>query len=133
MADGVSISLGAGDRAAVKLDELALAHHYGGAVRVDIPQFNGGNVVRLSLATCVFNVVMRLAEQRGITVTDLAVTADGDIAGDTAGLHYDVRIAGDRDEAELRDLVAAADASSPVGLALPPGIPVSMSAVHVTG
>lgn len=132
MADGVSISLGAGDRAAVKLDELALAHHYGGSVRVDIPQFNGGNVLRLALSTCVFNVVMRLAEERGITVTDLAVTTEGDIGGANAGLRYDVRIAGDRDAAELRELVAAADASSPVGLALPPGIPVAMTDVHVT-
>lgn len=133
---GVSIRLGAGTRDTVKLDDVALAHHLGSAVRVDVPEFNGGNVLRLALATCMFNVIMKLAAERRITLTELAVSADGSLGGgpDPApGFSCDVTIAGDATGDQLRELVTLAETSSPVSVALPPGIPVHPGRVRIAG
>ena len=95
---------------------------------------SGGHLLHLAVAGCLFNDILREAGQRGITITELQIMADGDFGGDpllSTGVHYGVTIAGDAPDAELHSLVADCQEASAVAGSLRRGTPVEAGEVHI--
>jgi len=96
--------------------------------------FNGGQLLYLAVAGCVSNDLFREADAAGIRLTSVAITVDGDFAGSPAvstSVSYDVRLAGDADDAALRALVHRVDAIAEVPNSLRGGTAVALRDVTV--
>jgi organic hydroperoxide reductase OsmC/OhrA len=75
--------------------------------------FNGGQLLYLSVAACYSNDLYREAATRGIELTRVAVTVDGDFPGRGAKstpIVVDITLEGDAPEADLRALLDEVDA-----------------------
>jgi len=109
-----------------------LKHHRAGTVEVGIEVMSGGHLLHLALAGCVFNNIFRLAAERGVTVSDCRITADGDFT-DTAstGIGYEVEISGSASADKLEALVRDADADSTIAAVLRAVTDVTIDAVAV--
>lgn len=95
---------------------------------------NGGELLCLALATCYCNDVFREAAARGLSVASVEVEVEAEFggAGEPArALTYRTRIAGESDEATLRDLARQADAVAEVQNTLRGGIAVQLGDVSV--
>jgi uncharacterized OsmC-like protein len=77
-----------------------------GAVELRLGQLSGGEALHFALAMCVFNNVARESRARGIKLSELSVSADGDFDSDelSTGISFVISIAGDAREDVLRDL-----------------------------
>jgi uncharacterized OsmC-like protein len=53
---------------------------------VKIETLTGGHLLHLAVAGCLFNDILRVAAERGITVNQLKVSAYGDFGGEPASL-----------------------------------------------
>ena len=54
--------------------------------KVKIETLTGGHLLHLAVAGCLFNDILRVAAERGITVNEIEVSADGDFDGEPASL-----------------------------------------------
>ena len=90
---------------------------------------NPGWFLRGAIASCAATVIAMHAAKRGITLHELEVTVDtesdlrgilglGEVAAGQKVVRTSVKIRGNADEQTLRELVAFADAHSPVGCSL---------------
>ncbi|HEY7049322.1 MAG TPA: OsmC family protein [Jatrophihabitantaceae bacterium] len=113
---------------------VVVQHHLTDRAQIMIDTLSGGHLLHLAVAGCLFNDILREAGQRGITITDLRVTADGGFVGDpllSSGVHYAVTIAGDVPEDVLRALVAECQDASAVAGSLRRGTPVEAGPVRI--
>jgi putative redox protein len=103
--DGAVTALGAAGPHTLVVDSPAEA---GGGGR----GFNGGQLLHLAVAGCVSNDLFREASRRGIELTRVVITADGQYGGSPAvpgGISYSVEIEGRAPEEDLRSLVSHVD------------------------
>jgi putative redox protein len=115
---------------------LVVAHHIADRAEIRAEALSGGHLLHLAVAGCLFNDILREARARGIPVTDLRVSADGDFDGDpmiSTGITYEVEIAGDAPEADLRRLVADCEAPAAIPHALRAGTTVDAGSIRVRG
>jgi uncharacterized OsmC-like protein len=126
------------DRAAsnaVPLPEVVVRHHRAGAIQLQAQPLTGGHLLHLAVAGCVFNDLYRLAEERGIRLTDVRVAAGGGFEGEeptvSTGVTYTVSISGEGSEEELGALVAEVDRMAAIAQVLRQGATVSLSDVKI--
>lgn len=96
---------------------LLLAHHRSGEAEVRIGMLSGGHLLHLAVAGCVYNSVFRIAADRGIALRDCRVTVEGgfdDAAPRSAGITYEIEVAGAAPADELRAIAHAADTESTI-------------------
>jgi uncharacterized OsmC-like protein len=113
---------------------LVVAHHLADRAEIQAEVLSGGHLLHLAVAGCLFNDILREARTRGVSVTDLRVSADGDFGGDpmiSTGITYEVEIAGDAPEADLRRLVADCEAPAAIPNALRAGTTVGAGSIQV--
>jgi uncharacterized OsmC-like protein len=121
---------------AVDPGNVIFKHHRAGHAQVKIETLTGGHLLHLAVAGCLFNDILRVAAERGITVSELEVTADGDFDGEPAvstGISYSVRVTGDAPEDELRRLIRDCEQEASIGNTLQRSTPVHAAAIHVQG
>jgi len=95
---------------------------------------SGGHWLHLSVAGCLFNAILREARSRGIAVTDLQISAEGDFGGEpttSTGITYSVDLAGEAPEDELRKLVAECEELVPIPLTLERGTRIQAGAMGI--
>lgn len=98
--------------------------------------FNGGQLLHLAVAGCISNDLFREAAGRGITLRRVAVTVDGDFAGEPAvstGISYDVEVEGDAPESDLDALMRHVDAIAEIPNSLRDGTVVTLRSLTVAG
>ncbi|HET9083410.1 MAG TPA: OsmC family protein [Candidatus Limnocylindrales bacterium] len=120
--------------AAVPTTRVVIRHHRAPSVAWSIESASGGHVLHLALAQCVFNNVMRIAQERGLTVSDVGVTADGDFNDDgtaSTGITCAVKLSGAAEHADLIAVAEDAFADSSVVAVLSRGGPVELVSVVV--
>ena len=74
-----------------------------------LDEFTGGHLLHLAVAGCVYNDLMREARARGVTLSQVKVSADGGFAGHpcaSTGIEYRIHVEGDASECDLEQLVA---------------------------
>jgi putative redox protein len=97
--------------------------------------FNGGQLLYLAIAGCVSNDLYREAAGFGISLEQVRVTVRGDFAGDppvSTPVEYEVEIAGDADDAKLRELVEHVDRIAEIPNSLRGGTDVKLVAVRTS-
>jgi uncharacterized OsmC-like protein len=115
---------------------FVVAHHLTDRAEIHSEVLSGGHLLHLAVAGCLFNDILREAKSRGIAVTDLRISADGDFEGDppmSTGITYSIDIAGDAPENELRRLVADREAIAAIPLTLRRGAEVDSAEITVRG
>ena len=126
---GAVTAIGAAGPFTVVIDRPASA---GGGGR----GFNGGELMHLAVAGCISNDLFREAAARGLVLTRVVVTADGDFGGDpavSAGVTYNVEVAGAASDDALHDLVRLVDQIAEIPNSLRRGTPVRLGGVTVQG
>ena len=97
--------------------------------------FSGGQLLHLAVAGCVSNDLFREAAARGITLSRVVVTVDGDFGGQPAvssGVSYSVEVAGEAPETDLAALVTHVDEIAEIPNSLRRGTPVTLDRIRVT-
>src|SRR5215218_5220562 len=97
----VRIRLGDSSSAGVDPAKLVLKHHLADRAEVHAEALSGGHLLHLSVAGCLFNAILREARSRGIAVTDLQISAEGDFGGEpstSTRITYSVDLAGEAPE-----------------------------------
>jgi putative redox protein len=133
---GIQIRTAEASPRAIDPGDVIFKHHRAGHAQVRIETLTGAHLLHLAVAGCLFNDILRVAAERGITVNQLEVSADGDFDGEPAvstGISYSVRIAGDAPEDELRRLVHDCEQDASIGNTLQRSTPVRAAAIHVHG
>jgi uncharacterized OsmC-like protein len=121
---------------AVDPGDVIFKHHRAGHAQVKIETLTGGHLLQLAVAGCLFNDILRVAAGRGVTVSQLEVSADGDFCGEPAvstGISYSVRVTGDAPEDELRRLIRDCEKDASIGNTLQRGSPGRAAAIQVHG
>jgi len=93
-------------------------------------------MLHLAVSQCVFNNVLRMAQDRGLHVSDLSVEAQGgfDATGTAStGIECSIELAGDAGRSDLIAIAEAAFSDSTAVAVLQRGGTVKLSAVHATG
>lgn len=98
--------------------------------------FNGAELLHLAVAGCVSNDLFREADARGIVLTRVVVTAEGDFSGEPAvssGISYTVEVHGDAGDDDLRDLVRVVDRIAEIPNSLRGGTAIRLTGITVHG
>jgi uncharacterized OsmC-like protein len=130
----IEIRTAESDAPAVGPGTIVVEHHLTDRASIVIDTLSGGHLLHLAVAGCLFNDILRAAGQRGITLTDLRISADGEFVGDpllSTGVHYAVTVAGDAPDDVLRALVAECQDASAVAQSLRRGTPVEAGEVRI--
>ncbi|HKF80939.1 MAG TPA: OsmC family protein [Thermoleophilaceae bacterium] len=130
----VRIRLGDSSSAGVDPAKLVLKHHLADRAEVHAEALSGGHLLHLSVAGCLFNAILREARSRGIAVTDLQISAEGDFGGEpstSTRITYSVDLAGEAPEDELRKLVAECEELVPIPLTLERGARIQAGAIGI--
>ena len=91
-------------------------------------------MLHLALAQCVFNNILRLAQERGLTLGDVSVTADGDFNAEgtaSTGIDCTIELGGNAERSELVAIAEEAFTDSTVAAVLRRGGPVELKSVRV--
>jgi uncharacterized OsmC-like protein len=121
---------------AVDPSELVVRHHMVDQAELRMQALSGGHLLHMAVAACFFNDILRAAATRGLSVSELRVSADGDFEGDpllSTGITYEIEIAGESPEEDLRRLVADCEAAAAIPHTLRTGVDVKAASVHVRG
>jgi uncharacterized OsmC-like protein len=97
-------------------------------------EFTGGHLLHLAVAGCVYNDLFREAMARGITLSNVEVTADGGFSGDpcgSTGINYTVHLQGDASADQLNELLAHVERIAEVPSAIRLGGNVRLTSAHV--
>jgi len=114
-------------------DRVVIRHHRTPQVAWSVNVASGGHVLHLALAQCVFNNVLRLAGDRGISLDDVSVVADGGFNNDgtaSTGIDCTIQLMGSAAEAALTSLAEDAFEESTVVAVLRRAGPVQLAAVE---
>ena len=99
-----------------------------------LEEFTGGHLLHLAVAGCVYNDLLREARARGITLSQVKVTADGGFAGHpcaSTGIEYRIHVEGDGSRTDLEQLVAYVEEIAEVPSAIRLGGQVRLAASEV--
>ena len=113
---------------------VVVDHHRAPRVEWSVDVATGGHMLHLALAQCVFNNVLRISRERGLTLDDLAVTADGGFNAEgtaSTGIDCTIVLGGNADRSDLTGIAEAAFSGSTVGAVLRRGGPVELTSVDV--
>jgi organic hydroperoxide reductase OsmC/OhrA len=94
---------------------------------------NGGELLFLALATCYCNDIYREAAQRGIEVTNVEVTVEGDFgrAGEPArNVAYRTKVSARAKESDITDLMKHTDTVAEIQNTLRKGIAVPLNRIE---
>lgn len=94
---------------------------------------NGGELLFLALATCYCNDVYREAAKRGLAITEVEVTVEGEFgaAGEPArNITYRAKARGHGSNAEIADLLTATDRVAEIQNTLRTGVAVSLAEIE---
>jgi uncharacterized OsmC-like protein len=130
----VEIRTAAPDTPGIEPGTVVVQHHLTDRAQITVDTLSGGHLLHLAVAGCLFNDILRAAAQRGIPITDLRISADGQFVGDpllSTGVHYSVTIAGDASDDVLRALVVECQDASAVAQSLRRGTPVEAAEVRI--
>lgn len=118
-----------GRTAVAEPPSILVAHHRAGTAEIKMAQMSGGSLLHLALAGCVFNNVLRMAGDRGISVDEASVRVSGGFTddGSSTGVECHVDVLGDASPEELRELAQAAFDDSTVVAVLRQGAPVRLA------
>ncbi len=97
---------------------------------------NGGHFFYLAVAACISNDLYRDAAARGITLTRVAVTVDGDFEGRasvSSPIDVDVELEGDATEEELSALLDEVDQVAEIPNSIRRGTDVRLRDRRITG
>jgi uncharacterized OsmC-like protein len=129
------VGLPAGDVGpAAPTGRIVVEHHRAPRVEWNVEVASGGHMLHLALAQCVFNNVLRIAGERGLTLTAASVTADGGFnpEGTTStGIECSIELTGSAPDGELRGIAEAAFADSTVAAVLRSGVTVELASIRV--
>jgi uncharacterized OsmC-like protein len=133
---GFEVDIRLGDPSAPAADpaNLVVAHHVADRAQVRAEVLSGGHLLHLAVAGCLFNDILREAEARGIELTDLQISADGDFQADpltSTGITYSIDLAGSASEDELRELAAGCAERGAIPQTLERGTEVRPTAIRV--
>jgi uncharacterized OsmC-like protein len=131
---GIQIRKAEASHRAVDPSDVIFKHHRAGHAQVKIETLTGGHLLHLAVAGCLFNDILRVAAERGITVNEIEVSADGDFDGEPAvstGISCSVRITGDAPEDDLRRLIRDCEQDASIGNTLQRSTQVRATAIHV--
>jgi organic hydroperoxide reductase OsmC/OhrA len=98
--------------------------------------FNGGQLLYLSIAACYSNDLYREAAGRGIELTRVAITVDGDFparGAPSTPIAVDVELEGNAAEAELAALLNEVDAIAEIPASIRSTTPVELRARTIRG
>lgn len=98
--------------------------------------FNGGQLLYLSIAACISNDLYREAETRGITLTRVAVTVDGDFPGrgsPSGPIAMDIEVDGDALAADLEALLDEVDRIAEIPNSIRNATPITIRTRRMTG
>ncbi len=121
---------------AVRLETNGAAH------AIDVPskpsgfgsRANGGELLALALATCYCNDLYREAARRGIHVSQVEVTVDGEFGGEgepARSLRYTARVTSDAAPDEVRALMEHTDHVAEIQNTLRSGVAVTLASIEV--
>jgi uncharacterized OsmC-like protein len=133
---GIQIRTAEANPRAVDPRDVIFKHHRAGHAQVNIETLTGGHLLHLAVAGCLFNDILRAAAERGVTISQLEVSAEGDFGGEPAvstGISYSVRITGDAPEDDLRRLIRDCEEEASIGNTLRQSTPVRADAIQVHG
>jgi uncharacterized OsmC-like protein len=114
---------------------VVIRHHRAPRVAWSVDVASGGHLLHLALAQCVFNNVLRIAQERGLTVSDLRVVADGDFNAEgtaSTGIDCSIEVSGAAERSDLTSLAEAAFDDSSVVAILRRGGTVELTSVRAT-
>lgn len=97
---------------------------------------NGGELLFLALATCYCNDIYREAQRRGMNVTSVEVTVEGEFGAEgepAKDVVYSVKVAADEPDGDVRELAAATDRLAEIQNTLRVGTPVTLKRIEVMG
>ena len=108
---------------------IVIRHHRTDQAELKMDLLSGGHLLHLALAGCVFNNVLRMAADRGIDVSDVIVTVDGDFtdAGDSTGYTCQVAMVSEAPREEINALTKEAFDDSTVASVLRRAAPVELA------
>lgn len=95
---------------------------------------NGGELLFLALASCYCNDIYREADKRGIEVTALEVTVDGDFGGPgepARNVTYRARITGRANASDLEALARHTDTVAEIQNTLRGATPVTLGKIEI--
>lgn len=102
--------------------------------RFTLDEFTGAHLLHLAVAGCVYNDLLRDAAARGIALSHVSVTADGDFSGEpfeSTGIGYRISIRGDASQEELTALVDHVVSIAEIPSALRAGAEVRLVAAEI--
>lgn len=132
----VAIRMAEPDSPGTNPDGMIVEHHLTDRAQLSAETLSGGHLLHLAVAGCLFNDILREAAKRGIAITKLEVRADGGFAGDplvSSGITYDVTVAGDAPDYELRSLVNDCERLAAIPQTLRHGTKVEAGSIQVGG
>ncbi len=94
---------------------------------------NGGEFLFLALAACYCNDIYREAARRGIQVTDVEVTVEGDFGaegGAASNVQYGATVSAHASEEEIRILMQHTDTVAEIQNTLRQGVTVSLKGIE---
>jgi uncharacterized OsmC-like protein len=133
---GIQIRIAEASTRAVDPRDVIFKHHRTGHAQMRIERLTGGHLLHLAVAGCLFNDILRVAAERGVTISQLEVSADGEFDGEPAastGISYSVRITGDAPPEDLRRLIHECEQETAIGNTLQRCTPVRAAAIQVHG
>jgi organic hydroperoxide reductase OsmC/OhrA len=96
---------------------------------------NGGELLFLALATCYCNDIYLEAAKRGISVTGVEVTVEGDFGGEgepARNVTYSARVSAHAEESDILDLMKRADEVAEIQNTLRIATPVTLNRIQAT-
>lgn len=120
--------------AASPTSHVVVQHHRTAAVEWSVAVGTGGHMLHLALAQCVFNNLLRMAGEQGVTIDQAHVTVDGGFNPEgtvSTGIGCSIELRGNADRAVLTNLAKAAFADSTVAAILRRGGSVELASVRV--
>ena len=130
------IRIAATDAAPAHPDSLLVGHHLVERAEIRATPLSGGHLMHLAVAGCLFNDILRAAKGRGVEINDLRVSANGGFEGEplaSAGINYEVELAADAPDEDLRALVADVEAKAAIPHTLRTGTKVEAGPVSIRG
>lgn len=110
------------DEAAKSIQISPKASGYGSSI-------NGGELLMLSLATCVCNDLYREADKRNLTITGVEVLFNGDFGAEGepgTNFTYSVNVLSEAPDSEIKELIAYTDRIAEIQNTLRKGISVTL-------
>lgn len=95
---------------------------------------NGGELLRLALATCYCNDIYREAGKRGLKVDGVEVHVEGDFGSEgepAKNIVYSARVISRASESEIRDLMQFTDQVAEIQNTLRAATPVTFSPIEI--